>query len=71
MKGDADMTISYAPLWKTMGRKKISKYSLIHHYGVSAGQLHRLKENMHVSTHTLETLCNILHCRIEDVIEIK
>ncbi|RHS26341.1 XRE family transcriptional regulator [Clostridium sp. AF12-19] len=30
----------------------------------------RLKKNTYVSTHTLETLCRILDCRIEDVMEV-
>ncbi|MCI8454599.1 MAG: helix-turn-helix transcriptional regulator, partial [Lachnospiraceae bacterium] len=39
-------------------------------YKVSAGQIGRLKKNMHVSTHTLEMLCNILQCPVEDIMEI-
>ena len=34
------------------------------------GQMSRLKKNTYVSTHTLETLCRILDCRIEDVMEV-
>lgn len=63
--------ISYGPLWETMKRKGISQYKLIHHYGVSAAQVNRLKKNMYVSVHTLETFCKILDCRVEDVIEIR
>ena len=48
----------------------MSQYCLITKYNVSAGQIGRLKKNMNVSTHTLEFLCNILQCPIEDVVEI-
>ena len=65
------MTISYAPLWKTMKEKHMSQYNLIQNYGFSTGQLHRLRKNMHVSTHTIETLCTILNCNVEDVVELK
>ena len=52
--------ISYEPLWNTLKSKQISQYQLINKYGVSAGQLSRLRSNSHVSTHTLERLCEIL-----------
>lgn len=60
--------ISYEPLWETMKKKGITQYSLIKKYHISAGQLSRLKNNSHVSTHTLDLLCNILDCNIDDVI---
>lgn len=52
--------VSYERLWKTMEKKGISQYRLINHYKISAGQIGRMKKNMHVSTHTLEVFCNIL-----------
>lgn len=60
--------ISYEPLWKTMKKRGITQYSLIKNHHVSAGQLSRLRNNSHVSTHTLDLLCNILDCNIEDII---
>ena len=62
--------ISYNRLWETMEKKKISQYRLIKEFGLSSGQMSRLKKNTYVSTHTLETLCRILDCRIEDVMEV-
>ena len=62
--------ISYNRLWETMEKRKISQYRLIKEFGLSSGQMSRLKKNTYVSTHTLETLCRILDCRIEDVMEI-
>ena len=38
--------------------------------GISAGQIGRLKKNMYVSTHTIEMLCSILSCPVEDVMEV-
>ena len=61
--------IRYDRLWDTMKEKGITQYRLIKGYGFSAGQIGRLKKNMHVSTHTLETLCSILECRLEDIAE--
>ena len=62
--------ISYNRVWETMEKRKISQYRLIKEFGLSSGQMSRLKKNTYVSTHTLETLCRILDCRIEDVMEV-
>lgn len=62
--------IKYTRLWETMQRKGISQYRLIKTYGISNGQLNRLRKNLYISTHTVETLCRILDCRVEDVMEI-
>ena len=61
--------ISYAQLWKTMEEKGITQYALIKRFHVSPGQITRLKRNESVSTHTIEMLCKILSCRVEDVME--
>ena len=64
-----DVMISYDGLWKTMKERGVSQYALIHRYGVSPGQLTRMKRNESVSTHTIEMFCRILRCRVEDVME--
>lgn len=61
--------ISYARLWKTLKDKNISQYKLIKDYGIDKAQLHRLRNNMVVKTVILNTLCQILHCKIEDIME--
>lgn len=63
--------IVYDRLWETMKRKNISQYRLIKTYGISSGQIGRLKKNMYVSTHTIEVLCSILECPVEDIMEWK
>ncbi len=50
-----------------MKEKNISQYKLIRNYGISTGQLDRLRKNDNISTYTLNTLCSVLHCRIEDI----
>lgn len=52
-----------------MKKKKISQYKLIKEYGVSTGQLDRLRKNDNVSTFTLNQLCRILNCQLEDIAE--
>lgn len=61
--------IRYDRLWATMEAQGMTQYRLIKQHNFSAGQIGRLKKNMHVSTHTLDTLCAILGCGIADIIE--
>lgn len=63
--------IVYDKLWKTMKEKGISQYKLIKEYHVSNGQLDRLRKNTDVSTFTLNRLCEILDCNLEDIAEYK
>lgn len=63
--------ISYEKLWNTMKKKGISQYSLIKNYHFSAGQLSRLRNNAYVSTHTIDILCTILDCGVEDIMTYK
>lgn len=60
--------ISYKPLWTTLEEKGISQYQLIKKYKVSAGQLSRLRANNYVSMHTIDMLCEILDCNVEDIV---
>lgn len=60
--------ISYDPLWETMKRKGITTYALIKNYSFSRGTLDSLKHNRNISTATLNDLCNILSCNVEDVL---
>ncbi len=60
--------ITYEPLYKTMREKGVSTYRLIKDFGVSRSLLDRLKHNKPISTVTLNDLCNILGCKVEDVI---
>lgn len=66
-----DFVIVYDRLWETMKKKEVSQYRLINTYGFSAGQLGRLRKNMHVSTHTIDVLCQILNCNAEDIMEYR
>ena len=60
--------ISYAPLWETMRRKQITTYTLIKDYHFSRGTLDSLKQGRNISTATLDDLCRILDCRVEDIL---
>ncbi|MBQ7580280.1 MAG: helix-turn-helix transcriptional regulator [Clostridia bacterium] len=63
--------ISYEPFYKTIKEKGISTYRLINDYGISRSLIDRLKHNRPISTVTLNDLCNILQCDVEDVLVFK
>ncbi len=61
--------IVFNKLWKTMKDKGISQYKLIKEYHISTGQLDRLRKNENVNSYTLDQLCKILGCKLEDIAE--
>lgn len=61
--------IKYDRFWKTLKEKGISQYNLVTDYNISKSLLQRLRNNEGISTHSLDMLCSILDCRIEDIIE--
>ena len=60
--------ISYEPFYKTLKEKNISTYKLIHDFGVSRSLLDRLKHNRAISTVTLNDLCTILQCTVDEIL---
>ena len=60
--------ISYAPLWETMKRKNATTYTLQVKGDISSSTVRRLKANESVSTNTLDALCRILDCELDDII---
>lgn len=60
--------ISYAPLWETMKRKNATIYTLQVKGEISSSTVRRLKANESVSTNTLDALCRILDCELDDII---
>lgn len=61
--------IKYDPLWRTLKEKGISQYQLIKDYGIDKAQLQRLRQTLVVKTLILNRLCQILNCRIEEIME--
>ena len=63
--------IVYDRLWETMRRKGISQYKLIKDYSISSGQLDRIRKGGNINMYTLNSLCRILECSVEEVIEYR
>lgn len=61
--------ISYKPFWKTLKKSNITTYTLINEYNVSSSTIDRLRNDKPVNTTTLNDLCSIYNCPIQDIIE--
>lgn len=61
--------ITYEPFYKTLKEKKISTYKLINEFGISRSLLDRLKHNKPITTVTINDLCLILGCRVENIVQ--
>ena len=60
--------ISYKPFYDTLFKKNITEYNLIYKQGFSANTLYRMKKGKPISTKTLDSLCEVLDCCVEDII---
>ena len=60
--------INYQPFYETLYQKNITEYYLIYKQGFSANTLYRIKKGKHISTKTLDALCEALDCNVEDII---
>jgi len=61
--------ISYKPFYKTLYEKGLTEYHLIFHQGISANTIHRMKHGKAITTKTLDELCFILDCGVDEIIE--
>lgn len=61
--------ISYKPLWKLLIEKDVKKTELKDKAGFSNGTLSRMGKNQYVEMRHIDTICKVLNCRVEDVIE--
>ena len=61
--------IVFNKLWNVMKQKGVSTYKLREECGIDSKTIRRLKANDNMETKTLNKLCAVLDCRIEDIME--
>lgn len=61
--------IIFDKLWITMKNKGVSTYQLREKCGIDSKTIRRLKANDNIETKTLNKLCSVLDCRLEDIAE--
>jgi DNA-binding Xre family transcriptional regulator len=60
--------IKYSPFFETIKKKGISTYALRHKHNISNGTLYRMRQNKPLTTVTINDLCNILQCKVEEIL---
>lgn len=60
--------IDYSPFWNTLNTSNETTYTLITKHHVSSATIDKLRKNKPVTTTTLNDLCRIFRCDIQDVI---
>ena len=60
--------ISYAPFWRTLERSPETTYTLIKNHHISSSTIDKLRHNKPLNTTTINDLCRILSCKVEDIL---
>ena len=68
--GGEIMAVSYNRLWKKLIDLNMNKTQLREKTGMTTNALAKLGRNENVSTEILCRICEVLDCKIEDIIEI-
>lgn len=61
--------ISYAPFWETLKKSNESTYTLINRHRISSSTIDKLRKNKPLNTTTINDLCWILGCKVEEIME--
>ena len=61
--------IKYDRLWETMRKQGFTTYQLREKCGIDSKTVRRLKANDNMETKTLNKLCAVLNCALEDIAE--
>ena len=67
--GQVKNMISYQPFYETLAEKSMTEYCPIFKKGITANTLHRMKHGEHISTKTINGLCEALGCEVTDIVE--
>ena len=63
------MAICYNKLFHLMSDKNMSNAQLKEKAGFSANIITRLKRNEYVSMESIEQICRVLECKVDDMLE--
>lgn len=63
--------IVFDRLWSTMEKKGVSTYQLRERCGIDSKTVRRLRANENMETKTLDKLCAVLECGLEDIAEYR
>ena len=61
--------IRFDRLWETMRTKGVTTYQLREKCGIDSKTIRRLRANENMETKTLDKLCMVLQCQLEEIAE--
>ena len=61
--------ISYSPFWATLKSSNETTYTLIKNHNISSSTIDKLRKNKPLNTTTINDLCHVFQCKIEDIAE--
>ena len=59
--------IDYSPFWETLKKSNETTYTLIMNHHISSSIIDKLRKNKSMNTTTLNDLCRILQCNLQDI----
>jgi len=59
--------IDYTPFWNTLKNSNESTYTLINNHRISSAIIDKLRKNKPMNTTTLNDLCRIFDCQLQDI----
>ena len=59
----------YAPFWDTLKKSEETTYTLIKNHHISSSTIDKLRKNKPLNTTTVNDLCRILDCPVEDILK--
>ena len=59
--------IRFDKLWETMKQKNVTTYQLREQCGIDSKTIRRLKANDNIETKTLNKLCAVLQCGLDEI----
>ena len=61
--------IRFDKLWQMMELRRVTTYQLREKCGIDSKTVRRLRANENMETKTLNKLCSVLQCGVEDIME--
>lgn len=62
--------MNYNKLWRMLIDKNLMKKDLIEMAGITTNAMAKMGKGGDVSTQVLSKICNVLDCKLEDIVEL-
>ena len=63
------MAVRYKKLFHLMIEKNVTNAQLQQQAGFSANIITRLKRNGYISLESIESICRVMNCKVDDILE--